>query len=192
MKIDLLIQNGNIITLDQEGSINNVVASSKGKIVGIWTTDEYHSIKNSLEFAENYQTMDLQGKTLIPGFVDTHSHLLMYALNKQQVNCTSPKNKDIASILKEIGKFAVHQNDDSWIIGYGYDDTALLDNRHPTRYDLDKISTTRPIFIKHISNHFAVANSYALKLANVDDKIADPSGGHLGRDANGDSKWSTL
>ena len=108
----------------------------------------------------------------------------MYALTKRQVDCSSPKNKGIEDILERIKAYNAENNDDSWIVGYGYDDTVLLENRHPTRHDLDKISTERPIFIRHISNHLAVANSYALQLANIDDTIENPEGGHFGRDEN--------
>ncbi|GKV65874.1 MULTISPECIES: amidohydrolase [unclassified Sporosarcina] len=182
VRVDTLYTNANVLTLDNKNKRADIVAAYDGNIIGVWTHEQYKQIKEVLVIAE---TVDLEGKTMIPGFIDTHNHLLMYALNKGQVNCSSERNKSIDDILANLRAFGEKTTDDSWILGYGYDDTLLAENRHPTRYDLDQVSTDRPIFIKHISNHLAVANSCALQLAQVDDSIQDPAGGHFGRDENG-------
>ncbi|WP_342537042.1 amidohydrolase [Sporosarcina sp. FSL K6-3508] len=184
IQVDRLFKNANVLTIDEENNHANVVASYNGKITGIWTNSEFNLIKKEIEKDDKLIVHDLEGQTLIPGFIDTHNHLLMYALNKNQVDCSSPKNESIEDILNNLRTHHNTHSDGSWIIGYGYDDTLLKENRHPTRHDLDKVSTNRPIFIKHISNHLAVANSYALKLAGVDESIENPEGGHFGREEN--------
>ncbi|WP_409366757.1 amidohydrolase [Lysinibacillus sp. 38-6] len=183
MKVDLLIENANIITLDANSTRANVVASYKGRIVGLWMKDAFDHIKDSLVFEKGIHEVDLNGATLIPGFIDTHNHLLIYALNKSQVDCSPTYNKSITDIISKLKDYANVQADSSWILGFGYDDTMLVENRHPTKEDLDKVSTDRPIFIRHISNHLAVANSKALEIAKLDASIKDPYGGHFGRDA---------
>ncbi|MEK5331449.1 amidohydrolase [Lysinibacillus sp. FSL W8-0992] len=182
LKVDLLIKNANIITLDAHSTRANVVASFEGRIVGIWSKDEFNQIKDSLIFKQDMNEVDLNGATLIPGFIDTHNHLLIYALNKSQVDCSPTNNKSITDIIYKLMEFHNKRADSSWILGFGYDDTMLIENRHPTKEDLDKVSTDRPIFIRHISNHLAVANSKALEIAELDASIQDPAGGHFGRD----------
>lgn len=183
IKVDLLIKNANIITLDMNSTRAHVVASYKGRIVGLWSNDDFNRIKDSLVFEKGKNEIDLNGATLIPGFIDTHNHLLIYALNKSQVDCSPTYNKSITDIVSKLKDFANEHTDNDWILGFGYDDTMLLENRHPTKEDLDKVSTDRPIFIRHISNHLAVANSKALEIAKLDASIKDPDGGHFGRDA---------
>ncbi|MFJ7664194.1 amidohydrolase [Lysinibacillus sp. NPDC097162] len=184
MKVDLLIRNANIITLDAKSTRANVVASYRGRIVGIWSKAEFNKAEDSLAPEKDFKQLDLNGATLIPGFIDTHNHLFMYALNKAQVDCSSPQNKSISDILYNLEAFHQKQNDSSWILGFGYDDTMLTENRHPTKEDLDKVSTDRPIIVRHISNHIAVVNSKVLELAKIDASVKDPEGGHFGRDAS--------
>ncbi|MEK4759992.1 amidohydrolase family protein [Viridibacillus sp. FSL E2-0187] len=180
--VDMLIKNATILTLDEEGKRADFLTSYKGKITGVWDKDEFKNAQSSLSLEHNYKEYDLKGKTLIPGFVDTHNHILMYAINKVQVDCSPNKNKNIADILSNLKKFHDVNQNEQWILGYGYDDTMLKENRHPTREDLDKVSKERPIFIKHISGHLAVANSAALEIAKLNATIKDPEGGHFGRD----------
>ncbi|QOV12227.1 amidohydrolase [Viridibacillus arvi] len=180
--VDMLIKNATILTLDEEGKRADFLTSYKGKITGVWDKDEFKNAQSSLSLEHNYKEYDLKGKTLIPGFVDTHNHILMYAINKVQVDCSPNKNKNITDILSNLKKFHDDNQDEQWILGFGYDDTMLKENRHPTREDLDKVSKERPIFIKHISGHLAVANSAALEIAKLNATIEDPEGGHFGRD----------
>ena len=71
-----------------------------------------------------------------------------------------------------------------WVVGRGYDDTLLTEKRHPTKDDLDKVSTEHPIWIQHTSGHLGVANSVALKRAKITKDTPDPTGGVICRDAN--------
>src|SRR5690606_23428000 len=124
--------------------------------------------------------------TLIPGFIDTHNHILLYAQYKQQADCTSPRNETIADMQRSVAQFTEKKEKGEWILGFGYDDTLLLEKRHPTKHDLDAVSTDHPIFIRHISGHLAVVNSVALRLAGLDKDTSQPEGGHLGKDESGE------
>lgn len=132
------------------------------------------------------QEFDLKGATLLPGFIDTHNHILMYAQYKRQVDCTSPRNESIADMQASVAQFTGKTEKGDWVLGFGYDDTLLLEKRHPTKQDLDVVSTEHPIFIRHISGHLAVANTAALRLAGVNENTPQPEGGHIGKDEAGE------
>lgn len=178
--IDLIIKNANILTLDQHNTIARSLAVKNGRICDIWTEEEPQNIANV--DATKTKVIDLQGATLIPGFIDTHNHILSYGLATSKLNCSTPPNKGINDILDSLKLKVEETKAGQWIEGYGYDDTLLVENRHPTRHDLDKVSPNHPVLIKHISGHLAVANSLALKTANIENNIVNPKGGHLGRD----------
>ncbi|MDY0393721.1 amidohydrolase [Virgibacillus halophilus] len=180
---DLLITNANVLTLDEKGQRAGSVAVENGRIVGIWPGTRPE--KDNITISSSTQVIDLKGATLIPGFIDTHNHLPMYAQTKGQVNCSSPLNQTISDIKKNISKKLEQTPETEWILGYGYDDTLLEEKRHPTREDLDAIAPNHPVCIKHISAHLAVANSKALQLAGVDDYQPDPAIGYFGRDDSG-------
>lgn len=184
VKVDLLLTNANVLTLDEHNSHANVIGSYKGKITGIWSTEEFQQMKETIELVEQFEEKDLEGATVLPGFIDTHNHILMYGITKSQVDCSPNTSKNISEMIANLKKWDEEHPGTDWILGFGYDDTLLEENRHPTREDLDKVSTTRPIYVKHISSHFAVANTFALKLAKLDATIVDPEGGFFGRDEN--------
>ncbi|MFD2044477.1 amidohydrolase [Ornithinibacillus salinisoli] len=181
--IDLIIKNANIITVDENNTRAGSLAVMNGRIKKIWTQPE--PPLHEVDLASSTKTLDLQGKTLMPGFIDTHNHLLMYAQFRKQANCSTPPNKNISDILQRVKELADKTSEGEWVMGWGYDDTLLEEKRHPTREELDNIAPNHPVFLRHISVHFAVANSKALELAGVNEETPDPKGGHFGRNENG-------
>lgn len=183
-KATLLFKNANVLTLDEQNTRAGSVAAADGKIIGIWQEPE--PPKGAVQITEDTSVIDLHGDTLIPGFIDTHNHILMYAMRKGMADCSTPPNETIEDILEVIRERAKTTPDEEWVQGFGYDDTLLEDKRHPTKEDLDKVAPNHPVMIQHISGHLAVANSYALKLAGLDKNTTDPQGGHYGRNVNGE------
>ncbi|WP_404458834.1 amidohydrolase [Oceanobacillus kapialis] len=181
--VDLLFKNGNVLTLDKNNTIAGSVAVSDGRIIGIWSEPE--PPKETVEISSNTTVIDLKGDTLLPGFIDTHNHILTHGLMRDWVDCSTPPNKTIKDIKSAISNATNNLSDGDWVQGYGYDDTLLEDQRHPTRHDLDEVSPNNPVFIKHISGHLAVANSVAMELAGLNVHTDDPPSGHFGRDDNG-------
>lgn len=159
------------------------VAVKNGRILGIWQGNE--PPKSEVTLSAKTQVINLKGAALLPGFIDTHNHLPMVSLLQEQVNCSSPLNQSISDIQEKIREKASAIPPGEWILGYGYDDTLLIDGRHPLRTDLDVVAPNNPVFIRHISGHLAVANSYALRVASISDKQPDPVIGHFGRDHKG-------
>ncbi len=183
-KIDLIITNGNILTLDEHDTKAGSLAVTNGRIMEIWS--ERQPPKEVLNFNTEAEIIDLNGATLIPGFIDTHNHILFYAQNLSKVDCSSPLNKSIEDILERLAQKAAKTPAGEWILGFGYDDTLLQDNRHPERKDLDKISTKHPIMIRHTSGHMEVVNSKAIELAGISEKTPVGKGGYFGLDRQGE------
>lgn len=182
-KIDLLIKNANVLTLDSENRRAGSVAVSNGKIVGIWPEGE--PARSEINLSAQTNVVDLQGATLIPGFIDTHNHILMYGELKEQIDCSPLLNKSIKNILEAIGTKAKELPDSEWIRGYGYDDTSIFEKRHITCEDLDQVAPNNPVIITHISGHVATVNSVALQMAGIRNDVSNPQGGHYGRDEKG-------
>jgi len=134
--------------------------------------------------------VDLNGSTLMPGFFDPHGHLFLTTLSVAYLDLSAPPIGKVDSIakLQEVLKNYIetrHPKPEEWIIGMNYDDTLLKEKRHPTRKELDAVSTTYPIFLLHISSHLAAVNSKAISKAGLNDTSTDPKGGRFRRDAQG-------
>lgn len=183
VKADLLLTNANILTLDDDNRKAGSLAVTNGCIVGIWPEPE--PSRDTVDVSKETEVLNLRGATLIPGFIDTHNHILMYSQFKNKINCSTPPNENIGDILKQIHSKVKETPTCKWVQGFGYDDTMLEEQRHPTRMDLDRVAPDHPVLITHISGHLAVANSKALQLAGIDESVSDSEKGHFGRDSNG-------
>lgn len=134
------------------------------------------------------EVVDLRGRTLLPGFVDAHSHFPASGLLDPLVHLGSPPVGPVADIEGLVQALSARAGDSrrgDWIVGWGYDDTALADGRHPGRRDLDRVSTGNPVVVFHISLHVAAVNSRGLEALGFRDDSRDPEGGRLRRDTNG-------
>lgn len=173
---DLVFVNGNLTTIDPAYDGAEALAVKQGIIIKLGTND---TIKKLI--ADNTEVIDLKGKTLMPGFIESHTHLILYGDTLSQINCRTPPNKSIADIVARVRKEASIKPEGEWIKGWGYDDTLLEENRHPERWDLDSVAPNHPVYLTHVSGHFIAVNSYALKLAGIDAGINDPPGGIIYR-----------
>jgi predicted amidohydrolase YtcJ len=147
-----------------------------------------------LETLRGNQTedFDLAGRTMLPGFVDSHGHVVMGGLQALSANLLAPPDGNVTDIasLQTALKSWVSDNADvvekvQIIIGFGYDNAQLAELRHPTSSDLDAVSTDIPIMIVHQSGHLGVANSKALEIAGIDASTKNPEGGVIQRNADG-------
>ncbi|WP_299773145.1 amidohydrolase [uncultured Pseudoteredinibacter sp.] len=135
------------------------------------------------------QKIDLQGRSLLPGFIDAHGHYTMTLDFLAYKNVASPPVgpvKNIAALIKQMQQQSQSSSKgggEHWILGAGYDDSLLAEKRHPTRQDLDKVSTTQPVFIRHVSGHLGVCNSRCLELAGITADSKNPEGGVFRREA---------
>jgi predicted amidohydrolase YtcJ len=129
--------------------------------------------------------VDLAGQTVIPGFNDSHAHVLWLGLGLSQVDVSADAVSRIEDIKVALGRRARQARDAEWIVGRGYDQNGLLEKRHPTRLDLDEITGGRPVVLRHTSGHVLTCNSRALEIAGVTANTQDPPGGQIERDEAG-------
>lgn len=130
----------------------------------------------------SYEVIDMGGGVLYPGFIDTHSHLSLYAAWIHHVHCGSHAGS-IHNILQQLRQQAHNYPTSPWVLGYGYDDTGISDKRHLTRHDLDSVCADRPVAVQHISAHFCYVNTLALQLLNFTAQTRIAGGTiHLGED----------
>ncbi|HEY8569619.1 amidohydrolase, partial [Microbulbifer sp.] len=184
---DAIFHNGNIITIDDNHPSAEAVAVKDGKIIAVGKRDDVLKTAD-----ENTRKIDLAGKTMVPGFFDSHGHAWMIGFQSMTANLLPPPDgtgKDIASLIKLLQDWAAANQDAvkqiGWIVGFGYDNSQLADQRHPTRKDLDLVSADIPILIIHQSGHLGVANSKALEIAGISANSKDPKGGVFQREADG-------
>lgn len=174
--METLFFNGDIITMENEQDHPEAVLVADGKIKAVGSYDEVAAQKSA-----DAQLHDLQGKTLMPSFIDAHGHIAMTAFYADRVDLSSAKNfDDIVSLLKQ---FRADKNltNGEYILGYGYDHNFLAEKQHPTKDVLDRVSTENPIYIAHTSAHMGCANSNALARVGITADSPDPDGGIFGR-----------
>jgi predicted amidohydrolase YtcJ len=176
---DAIYHNGTILTMDDEQPTAEAVAVKDGKIVAVGAKDDV--LKTA---GEETARIDLGGKTMLPGFFDSHGHAYGIGLQASTANLLPPPDgtgKDIAALQRLLRDWASENeavvNKVGWIAGFGYDNSQLAEQRHPTRDDLDKVSKDLPVLIIHQSGHLGVGNSKALEIAGVTAETEDPTGG---------------
>lgn len=129
--------------------------------------------------------IDLAGRTVVPGFNDSHIHLWKEGMLLTQVNARPAAAPAIADLTAAYAARAARTPPGQWIEGRGYDENRLAERRHPTRDDLDRATPDHPAILGRTCGHIIVANSRALDLAGVGPATPDPPGGQIDRDEQG-------
>lgn len=175
-----LYYNGTIITMDSSNPITQAVLTCGSVIEKTGLFEELSAV-----CPKDTELFDLNGKTLMPSFIDPHSHLTSVARTLELVKLGDTLSFDDikAAFQKYIDEKKPKKGE--WIIGFGYDNNSLKENCHPTKELLDSISSENPIMITHTSGHMGVLNSAALSECKIDKGTKDPSGGVIGRDKDG-------
>ena len=131
-------------------------------------------------------SVDLGGATVVPGFLDVHTHPAFMSTLTNAVTCLPPEVRSLAGLIE---KLRSHPNrgrgDDAWIEGFGYDESKYPEGRGPTADDLDRVSATQPVFVQRCDGHSSAANHRALELAGITHDTPDPPGAAFGRDGSG-------
>ncbi|MCT4595133.1 MAG: amidohydrolase family protein [Anaeromicrobium sp.] len=132
---------------------------------------------------ENTKVINLEKKTVVPGFNDSHMHLVNFANSLRIIPLANCKSIDD---LIDLGKdyLKIHPDHKGWIIGRGWNQDNFREKRFPTRYDLDKISTEFPICYIRVCCHALVVNSKALEIANINNTSTQIDGGYFDLDEN--------
>ncbi|KAA1193922.1 amidohydrolase [Pseudohalioglobus sediminis] len=171
--------NGEVLTMDAANSIAEAVSVRNERIEAVGSTAEIMALVEDAT-----EVNDLRGRTLMPGFIDAHGHFPGSGMSVVSADLTSPPVGDklsIADVLAALRERAEATEPGEMVSGFGYDDTLLAEERHPTRAELDSVSTEHPVVATHVSGHMVVANSRALELVGITADTEDPVGGVIGR-----------
>lgn len=169
--------NGDIVTMRGVDDVAAALAVRDGRILALGTQADVMA-----QAGDNAAVTDLQGQTVIPGFIDAHGHIAMTASLIANANVASPPVGPIENIEQLVELMKTQPlSENGWVLGLGYDDSLLAEKRHPTREDLDKVSTEHPVFIRHVSGHLGVCNSVCLQRAGYNAKTENPQGGVIRR-----------
>ncbi|WP_296204235.1 amidohydrolase [Psychrobacter sp. UBA3962] len=176
-----LYYNGDIIPMNtHQPSTVEAVVEQGGKIVYVG------NLEKAKDQFTDIEQVDLKGKTLLPGFIDPHSHFGMVSNTMGQVDLNSPPVGNISNIEQMLAALVAYKKnnniaDGEWLYGWGYDESQLTDKRHPTKMELDKALPNNPVYIQHASGHMGVANSLALEKMQVSAETKNPEGGMIAR-----------
>jgi predicted amidohydrolase YtcJ len=171
--VDLLLVNGNVYTVNERQPHAEAIAVRKDRIVFVGSNDDakkFHATR----------TVDLAGKILVPGLTDSHCHI--FGIGERELTLNLERTNTLMDFLAKVSERATKTEPGKWITGRGWIETFWKPAQFPTRQDLDKVAPHNPVFLTRADGHAAVANSAALKIANVDKDTPNPFGGEILKD----------
>jgi len=183
-QVEKILFNGEIVTMDFGLNTVSAVAVAGDRIIATGRDEEILALKG-----KDTQTVDLKGLTVLPGFIDAHGHFMFNAFFKTKaVDLNSPpvgRVQTIDELVAALKEKAAATPAGEDVVGFGYDDTLLKEQRHPDRNDLDNVSTKHPVYIFHMSGHMAVVNSLIIERAGLTGDEPQPDGGRYRKDGHG-------
>lgn len=180
MHADLIFAGGRVFTVDAADRIVSAVAVKDGRILAVGTDAEVLACKGP-----STAVVELKGRALLPGLIDSHCHVSLMGLWGMGVDCKWPNVNSIADIQRLLKAEAERTPAGKWVRGRGYNHHDLAEKRHPTRWDLDAICLDKPVFLGRTCAHISVVNSRALEIAGIGPDTPDPVGGEIQRDERG-------
>ncbi|MFO0990814.1 MAG: amidohydrolase family protein [Hyphomicrobiales bacterium] len=180
---DKIYSGGPILTMNDAAMRAEAVGVKDGRIIAVGKADDVMKLKGAAT-----QVIDLQGRTLIPGFFDAHGHVMAVGLQALSANLLPPpdgEDNSIAELQRILKEWAATNADAvkkvNLIFGFGYDEAQLAELRPPNRDELDAVSTDIPVYVVHQSGHIGVANSKALEILGITADTPNPPGGVIER-----------
>jgi predicted amidohydrolase YtcJ len=176
---DTVFINGKVIQVNAGDFIVEAVAIKGGKIIAVGSNKMVKKL-----MGHNTQVIDLKGLTATPGLIDSHCHFsgtgMLYVLD-----LSYPAVETIADVKGKVKAMIKTLKAGEWVQGRGWDEGKLSELRYIYAFDLDPVSPNNPVWITHTMGHYGTANSYALKLANINKETPDPPGGTIDRYQDG-------
>lgn len=176
---DLILAHGKILTMDGQSTAVDALAIRDGKILALGSSAAMKPLTGP-----QTKLIDLGGKSVVPGLIDTHAHFKAAGLGEYVVNMS--RAKTVANALEAIKTFAANKKPGEWIVGGAWHPPSqLAEKRYLTRQEIDSVAPNNPVYLRTVG-HFSMANSLALQKAGVEKGTPDPSGGSFEKDASGD------
>jgi predicted amidohydrolase YtcJ len=174
-KPDLILYNGNILTVNDQEPRAEAVAIARDRFLAVGSNSEVLNLSGAAS-----KKIDLGRKTVTPGFIDAHSHPAEAGLmHLRMVDCDL---RSISAIQAALRERAAKTPPGEWVLGFKYDDTKTEEGRPLTVADLDAAVPDHPVHIEHRGGHTTYSNSLAFRKAGIDEKTPDPPGGKIDRD----------
>lgn len=183
-KADLVIHNGTIYTMDESGPTAEAVAVTDGKIVSVGSNGEIKKL-----IGKETEVIDLQGKTMTPGFIESHGHILSFGRSKLKLDLNGLKNYD--ELVKSVAEAIKKAKPGEWILGRGWHQSKWDPPPSPmvrgfqTHHALSKVSPDNPVFLTHASGHAGFANAKAMEIAGVTKTTTLTGDGEIIKDDQG-------
>lgn len=175
-RADLIFTGGRVHTVDPQNTIAEAAAVGGGRILAVGGNAEVSALAGP-----GTRTVELRGRSLLPGFTDAHGHFAGVGAAQAAIDCKAPGMQSIRALQEAVRERAAQQPAGSWIRGRGYDQSRLAEKRHPNRDDWDAVAPEHPVVFTRTCGHILSVNSRAMALAGVDDRTPDPSGGRFDR-----------
>ena len=170
MFADLVLRNGKIVTVDPAERIAEAVAVKFGRIIEVGSDREAEPL-----IGKETRVIDLEGMTVLPGFIDTHGHLFSSGLGLSHIDCSMEAGvRSIRDIQERIAERASKTPWGGWILGDKFDESKLEERRLPNRWDLDAAAPEHPVLLSMVGGHVYVANSKALEVRGITKDTPDP------------------
>ncbi|MEM2127537.1 MAG: amidohydrolase family protein, partial [Candidatus Bathyarchaeia archaeon] len=180
-KADLVLMNGKVVTVDPSFRIAEAIAVKGERIVAVGSNEEVKGF-----VGDGTEVIDLEGRTVLPGLIDSHIHMLGTGLSMFMIDCRTPPRSSISDIIDAVRERAERLRPGDWIEGRGWDQAKLAEHRFPTRWDLDKAAPENPVILTRTCGHIVVVNSRALEIAGISRDTPQPSGGVIDKDESGE------
>jgi predicted amidohydrolase YtcJ len=172
MNADLVLLNGNVLTMNSVNPHAEAIATKEDRILKIGKNADILPL-----VAKKTKVLDLRGKTVLPGFIDTHIHIADFG---RTLNWLDLKNADsIQAIQEAIKQKAQTTPKNKWILGSGWNQNSLKEKRSPNRQDLDEVAPDNPVVIYHQFGRTCTTNTQALKKANITQNTPNPKNGTI-------------
>ena len=162
MAADIVLKNGSVITVDRKDTIAQSIAISRNRIIFVGSAEEADSF-----IGETTKVIDLQGRSVVPGFIESHIHSAVMGVNSLAIDCRPSAVSSIKDIQEAVFERTKITPPGECIRGWGYNDQYLEEQRHPDKWDLDKVSPNHPVMLTRVCNHISAYNSAAVEIAGI-------------------------